>query len=88
MKWPGQFAVVHDMFSWMLCGTRKHWEDIASKLGGSHSGFFELSAKMGKMHEHLLREAKQLYAKCGHAEKPFKVNLCSLQFCWVLVALS
>ena len=44
MKWPGQFAVVYGMFSWMLCGNRKHWEDIASKLGGSHSGFFELSA--------------------------------------------
>ena len=46
---------------------RKHWEDLASKMGSSHS--FVLSSEIGKMHDNLLREAKQLYAKCGFSEK-------------------
>ena len=46
---------------------RKRWEDLASKLGSSHS--FVLSSEIGKMHDNLLREAKQLYAKCGFSEK-------------------
>ena len=39
---------------------RNQWEDLAGKMGSS----FDISAEM-EFREHLMREAKQLYAKCG-----------------------
>ena len=49
-------------------------------MGNSHS--FVLSNEFGKLHDNLLREAKQLYAKCGLSERVTPAKVCvSLVFC-------